>query len=275
MDKISAISLISYDAEFLPESIKRYYNYVDEIVLGLDKDRITWSNNSFSFDENKLWKELKAIDGDNKISVIEEDFHKDQKPILNDNYERNLLKANCTNNLVLSIDADEYLVNAKNFFYDYMPLVTKHLKHNDVCMTWATLYKKIEDQVLIVSENNGHPCFREDQGVLTTKDSIYVYARWTNKSAAGANRLRSPLVAAHWTMARNEIDTKINNTGHSDEPNNKSIIDIWKSTTLENYTSMRDFKTSGLGTAQWPSLVCIPETQVEEYLKSYITEAYQ
>ena len=50
MKKKSAISLISYDAAYLPESISRYYNYVDEIVLGLDKNRKTWSGNAFSFD---------------------------------------------------------------------------------------------------------------------------------------------------------------------------------------------------------------------------------
>ena len=71
MIKKSAISLISYDAYLLPKSIERYYEYVDEIVLGVDEDRITWSNNKFSFDEDVLWKELSKIDVDNKISVIE------------------------------------------------------------------------------------------------------------------------------------------------------------------------------------------------------------
>ena len=49
MKKKSVISLVSYDAAYLPESISKYYNYVDEIVLGLDKNRTTWSGNSFSF----------------------------------------------------------------------------------------------------------------------------------------------------------------------------------------------------------------------------------
>ena len=48
MIKKSVISLISYDANrFLAKSIERYYEYVDEIVLGIDKDRITWSGNPF------------------------------------------------------------------------------------------------------------------------------------------------------------------------------------------------------------------------------------
>ena len=47
MLKKSVISLISYDASYLPKSMASYYDYVDEIVLGLDKDRITWSGNAF------------------------------------------------------------------------------------------------------------------------------------------------------------------------------------------------------------------------------------
>jgi hypothetical protein len=67
---ISAISLISYDAHYLASSINKYYKYVDEIVLGLDESRITWSGNNFKFDESKLWEELQRIDTDGKISII-------------------------------------------------------------------------------------------------------------------------------------------------------------------------------------------------------------
>ena len=93
MIKKSVISLISYDADYLPNSIKSYYEYVDEIVLGLDKNRVSWSKNTFSFDEQKLWKELEAIDTEGKITIIEEDFAKSDVAIENDNYERNFLKS--------------------------------------------------------------------------------------------------------------------------------------------------------------------------------------
>ena len=106
MTKKSAISLLSYDAHLLPNSIKTYYEYVDEIILGLDKDRLTWSKNSFSFNEADIWKELGDIDVEGKISVIEEDFHKSDIPIENDNYERNFLKEHCRHDVIVSVDAD-------------------------------------------------------------------------------------------------------------------------------------------------------------------------
>ena len=115
MKKKSVISLISYDAAYLPESVSKYYNYVDEIVLGLDKNRTTWSGNSFSFDEKQLWADLSAIDGDSKISIIEEDFVKSSVAIENYNYERNFLKSQCTTDWIFSFDADEWLINSKYF----------------------------------------------------------------------------------------------------------------------------------------------------------------
>ena len=50
---------------------------------------------------------------------MEEDFHQSKVAIENDNYERNYLKQEATNELIVSIDADEMLINAKNFFYDF------------------------------------------------------------------------------------------------------------------------------------------------------------
>ena len=131
----SVISLVSYDAEYLPASISSYYPYVDEIILGLDKDRISWSGNKFTFDEGKLWKELKAIDTENKISLIEDNFHQSKVAIENDNYERNFLKNHCTHDWIFSIDADEELIDAKKFFYNWCPLVAPYRKQIDISFT--------------------------------------------------------------------------------------------------------------------------------------------
>ena len=268
MKKKSVISLISYDAAYLPESISKYYNYVDEIVLGLDKNRTTWSGNSFSFDEDKLWSDLSAIDGDSKISIIEEDFVKSKVAIENDNYERNFLKTQCSNDWIFSIDADEYLINTKDFFYNYCPLVERYYNKTDICMTWATPYKTIDNTTLVIANEDGTPFFGENQGMTTSKDSTFTYARWTDKSAAGHNRLMSPLVAIHWSLCRDKdaLHEKINNIGHSDLVENDPFYQIWNQVTLENYEELHNFKSSGLGTAQWPILRAIPSDEVTNYI---------
>lgn len=276
MIKRSAISLISYDAHYLPHSISKYYDYVDEIVLGLDKDRITWSGNSFSFDESKLWNDLSTIDGDKKISIIEADFHQSKVAIENDNYERNYLKAQCINDWIISIDADENLLNAKDFFYNYCPIVERYANKVDICMTWAMPYKAIGDDILVIANVDNSPFFGENQAVMTHKNNTYTYARWTNISAAGANRLLSPLVAVHWSLCRpkEELHQKIHNIGHSDLIEKDPFYKIWNDVTLDNYQQLSNFKTSGLGGAQWPKLYKIKADQVEAYYTSALAGAY-
>lgn len=272
MIKTSAISLISYDAKYLPESISRYYNHVDEIVLGLDEDRITWNNNSFSFDEGELWSALQQIDTENKISVIESNFHMSKVAIENDNYERNFLKNHCTNPWILSIDADEYLVNSNDFFNNYCPIAVRYAKKVDYRMTWATPYKRIGDTVLVIANEDNSPYFGENQAVLTHKNNTFTYARWTNLSAAGSIRIISPLLAVHWSLCRDETDLKekINNTGHADLVDKDPFYSIWKQVTLDNYHELRNFRTSGLGGAQWPKLHAVDIKDLESYYKQYI-----
>lgn len=281
MIKKSAISLISYDANrFLAKSIERYYEYVDEIVLGIDKDRITWSGNTFEINEDALWSELSQIDGDSKITIIEEDFHQSEVAIENDNFERNFLKGECSYDWIFSFDADEMLVNAKDFFYNFCPIVEDYRHEKDICMTWATPYKVVNDEeesiTLVIANEDGSPFFGENQGVITSKNSTFTYARWTDRSAAGENRIMSPLVALHWSLCRpaEELHEKIHNIGHSDIVEEDPFYKIWSQVDMTNYGQLKDFKTSGLGGAQWPRLEPIPSNNVEDYIKQYLGRAY-
>lgn len=276
MKKKSVISLISYDAEYLPGSISTYYNYVDEIILGLDSNRRTWSGNPFSFDESKLWSELDKLDGDKKIQIVEGDFYKSQNAIENDTYERNFLKSHVTHDWVFSFDADEYLLNPKPFFYDFCNIAEDYYDKVDICMTWATPFKVVDKQVLVIADDDGTPFYSENQGIATCKNNTYTWARWTNLSAGGAKRLQSPLVAVHWSLCREEeaVKQKINNNGHSDLAATDSFFNLWKNVNLSNYTSYRNFKTSGLG-PQWPRLVAVPIEHMEAYYNQHIQKAYR
>lgn len=268
MLKKSAISLISYDAEYLPESIRRYYDYVDEIVLGLDEDRISWSGNPFSFDENKLWNELFAIDKNHKISLVTDNFHKSSIPIENDNYERNFLKENCTHDIIVSIDADEWLLNAKEFFYDFFPIASKYLHKYDICMNWAIPYKTIGDTTLVIANEDGvTPQLSENQGFITHKNATFTYARWTDRSQNGLNRIMSPLIALHYSLCREDkaLETKIHNIGHSDIAKTDPFINLWRKVDLTNYAQLHNFKTSGLGGVQWPKLLPVKTEELSRF----------
>lgn len=265
-DKISVISLISYDASYLPASINSYYRYVDEIVLGLDVDRISWSKNSFKFDEDKLWSELKKIDTDNKITIVEENFHRSSVPIENDTHQRNYLKAQCSNKLVLSFDADEVLINPRDFFIDFLPIVRDY-EDVELMFTWFLFYKKVKGGYLIIADENRNHLFKQDiQGFSAHRDlHTYTYCRWTNST----NKILSPLAIAHYSFCRpdQELADKINNFGHSIESKKDPFYEVQRQVSEHNYQQLRNFKTHGSG-AQWPTLKFVPDDELNDYLTS-------
>lgn len=263
--KKSVVSLISYDAKLLPDSIRSYYNYVDEIVLGLDKDRISWSNNRFSFDEQQLWQELKAIDIDGKISIIEENFHRSKNPIENDTHERNFLKAKCEHDWVFSFDADEVLANAKHFFIDFCPLVQDY-KDVELMFTWFLMYKQVEGGYLVIADEKRNNLFKKDvQGFTANRDlHTFNYCRWTNSQ----KKILSPLGIIHYSFCRSpkELSDKINNFGHSAESKKDPFYEVQKSVTIENYMHLTNFKTHGAG-AQWPTLKFVKQQDLRKYME--------
>ena len=273
----SAISLVSHDAHLLAKSIPTYYDFVDEIVLGLDKDRMTWAGNPFKFDEDKVFSDLKQIDKEDKISIVDDiTFYREGvSAIDNDTYERNYLKSQCSGEFIFSFDADEILLNANDFFNKFFPIVEDYVQDRDICMTWATPYKEIKDKTLLICNNDNTPFLKENQGVVTHKSSTYTYARWTDKSASGHNRILSPLTALHYSLCRNEsaLEMKVKNHGHSDIENDP-FLSIWKQVTLQNYQSLRNFKSSGLGGYQWPKLLPVPTDQLETFIEKHILKAY-
>lgn len=270
--KKSVISLISYDAAYLPDSIKTYYNYVDEIVLGLDKSRTSWSGNKFEFNEEELWKELSKIDGDGKINIVESNFHRSSEPLENDTHERNFLKEHCSHDFILSFDADEQLVNAKNFFTKFLPIVEGY-NNIELLFTWFLPYKRFKEGVLFIAEEDNKSLFKKDvQGFTANKHlHTFTYCRWTNSN----KKVLSPLAVLHYSFCRPQIDLdlKINNFGHSRESKKDPFYTVQKNITLENYSSLKNFKTSNMG-AQWPSLVFISNEDINDYLVKEADKIY-
>lgn len=269
----SAISLISYDADYLLKSIPSYYKYVDEIVLGLDESRISWSRNSFSFDEENIWTELQKLDTKDKIKVVEHNFHRSSVPIENDTHERNFLKEQCANDWIFSFDADEILINAKQFFEDYFPIVESY-NNIELMFTWFLVYKEFDEGYLVIADENRNNIFKKDvQGFSARKNlHTYTYCRWTNAN----KKVLSPLAILHYSFCRPQKDlrTKINNFGHSAESKKDPFYETQKQVNLTNYKSLINFKTSNMG-PQWPTLKFIPRDEFTEYLNEQAGKVYE
>lgn len=275
MLKKSVISLISYDWEYLPKSIESYYDYVDEIVLGLDKNKMSWSGNPFAINENKLFPALQAVDKDKKVNIIESNFCKSKIAIENDNYERNYLKSQCRHDWIFSFDADEVLLNAHEFFYKFLPHVERYYKDYDLLMTWATPFKEIDDKTLIIADEDGTPFLTETQGVITHKNNTFTYARWTENSKIPGKLIATPLIALHYSLCRpkDALHQKINNIGHSDLAKKDPFFGLWNEVNLDNYVHARNFKTSGMG-PQWPRLVSVPTAGLKDVYLAHQHKVY-
>jgi hypothetical protein len=261
---LSIITPISYDYKYAFNAIARYYNIADEIFLGLDKDRISWSGHKFDFDTNAVMDFIKKIDIKNKIKLIEDDFHlfpngkiEDTKPYLsipfkNETYERNHLSLLCKpGNWVLSMESDEYMLNPLEF-KTWLDGVGDDVEFR---AKWIFVYKTFGDKYLITTGTPELP----DMG--TKRRGEFYCARTIYPNG---NYIQSPLDILHfsWGRTREELEMKFKNWGHSDSFDTKKYLEMWDGVTLDNYQNYSNLHP--LHGPIWPSLTLIDSTKFKE-----------
>jgi hypothetical protein len=229
MAGLSFVTPLAYDWKYAFEAIRSYYAIADEIILGLDADRISWSNKPFAFDDKAVTEFLAAIDRDQKIRIIEANFHTLDAPMDNETAERRQLGAACrAGNWVVQIDADEILLNPLQLksFLDGMA--------QDACVSasWLPVYKIMGDKALVVGGR------MEPTPIATRSPQRYRMARNTDQSS-----VLSPLNLLHlsWCRSEEELVQKLTHWGHSTEIEIEKTVGLWRATTLENYQQRRNF----------------------------------
>ena len=77
------------------------------------------------------------------------------------------------------------------------------------------------------------------------------------------------LAVIHWSFCRTaqNLETKLQNFGHSDKTAGDPFYHNWSITNLSNYQNLTNFKTSGYGANQWPKLVAVPKPQFRQAAK--------
>src|SRR4051812_25897151 len=175
MPSLSVISLIAYDYRFVYSSIRSYYDIVDEIIIGLDDQRLSWSRKPFNINLKEVEDFVSQVDIHRKIKIIEHNFHQDENPMKNDTYERNYLSS-CAieGNWIVQIDADEIMIN-KDEFKAWMnvnnPIDFK------VLATLQTVYKTFGSKSLVVDPPT------ETVPVATMLRSAYTTCRYTSQNS--------------------------------------------------------------------------------------------
>ena len=247
MANISFVTLISYDYELAFQAISRYYDIADQIILGIDIDRITWSGNKYKFDELAFDQFIKKIDAGGKISVIKKNFHLLQKPIDNDTSERRYLSEMCKDgNWIVQIDADELMLNPQEF-KTYLDENEEALDGCALKAHWITVFKAFDDGKFLVIDADGATDGKIFVGTKTK--NAYTMCRDTNETA-----IQTPLRLLHvsWGRTRDELQQKLENWGHSRDFNTKAYLEMWDKVTLENYQSFTNLHP--LHGPHWPKL---------------------
>jgi hypothetical protein len=217
-----------------------YYKIADEILLGIDNERVSWSKNKYEFDEN-FFDVIKEIDVDKKIKIIDGDFHSLNSPIENDTKERNYISNFCKkDNYVIGIDSDEIITNAE-YFQNWFNNTKPEL---DIICIMSSVYKVIDNKILV-----NQPCERAQIG--TKLKNRYKLCRMT-----GNKSIESPLNILHfsWGRTRREILQKLENFGHSKDFNINEYMKIWDSVNLENFMLKKNLHPLKSCKNQWVTL---------------------
>jgi len=247
VSNLSFVTLLSYDYELAMQAIEHYYDIADEIILGIDIDRVTWSGNKFDFDEFGFDEFIKRVDVNGKINIIRENFHTSQRPIDNDTSERRFLSQICKKgNWIIQIDADELVLNPKEF-KAFMDENDEALDGCAIKGHWITVFKAFGDGKYLVIDAAG-----ETDGKIfvgTKSQNSYTMCRDTNETA-----IKTPLRLLHvsWGRTREGLKQKLENWGHSKDFNTNAYLEMWDKVTLENYQSFVNLHP--LYGPHWPKL---------------------
>jgi hypothetical protein len=250
--KISSISLLAYDIAFFEESVRSYIDIVDELLIGFDENRQTWSGGTYELDAT-IQSRLSAIS--NKIRFIEDIFYiPGLGPMENDVRERNFLSSHIENaDWILSIDADELLINPGDL-HDYL----RHLAEPDVCVlgSWITVYKELADGYLVIG-NERDQVDLGDVPIVTDKPEVFVNARWTKQKY-----MMSPALLLHFSWARSEAELrkKLINWSHADDFTAQHHLELWLNANERTYKTYRNFHP--VTPEAWPRLVFIPKDKL-------------
>lgn len=263
--KIKVGFLISYDYQYLFQSMKMVYDFVDEIILAIDVDRLTWSGEKFKLPD-EFFAMIGALDSLGKVAFFEDRFYLPAlSPIENETRERNLLSQLMGDGCwKLQIDVDEYFINFED--------VVKFLRQNDYFLykpqynavnlraTWVTLFKKTSNGFLYIDD-------KEHFSFATNRVAKHYFARDLN--AIDNREIKTEFVAVHQSWAREpeEVWQKITNWGHKNDFDTKKYFDFWMDVNEDNYVNFVDLHP--FHPKSWPKLQFLDCQTIAEFTEKY------
>jgi hypothetical protein len=253
--------LISYDFEFVFLSIKQLYNDVDRIFLAVDKERKTWSGNSF-FVSDSFFEEIKRMDINHKIEIYEDNFFVPaNQPMQNETRERKMLANKMGEGWCVQLDADEYIYDFKSVkdFLNQNDYLLKNVEatHVQIQGVLITIFKVLDDGILYI-EN-------DEKFNFITNLPDYTIARNIKHLPSHFSNIK--VIHQSWGRKNEEVLTKIRNWGHRDDFDTAEFYEFWKNLSSSNYKTYKNFHP--LTPNQWNELKLIPLNSLEEFIVEY------
>lgn len=254
--------LVSYDYEYIFNSLKETYAHSDLIVLSYDKNFQTWSGNTFVIPDS-FFEEIKKIDVDNKIS-----FHKDAFYVENldgmasETRQRNMLgEFMGKGGWHIQIDSDEYPYDFKKLtdFLHSNKFLLRNAHKNPVnfLAKWVVLFKKDENGIYIIKPF-------EETCYLVTNYPKYSYARRTIGRDFVLNYYT---IHQSWARSEDEIYTKLTNWGHKNDFDTMLFFENWKNLNKNNYQEFENFHP--LTGEAWKKLEYQEAKSIDEFTQIY------
>lgn len=254
--------LVSYDYDFIKNSLPIVYPHADQITFAIDKDRKTWNGEEFDIPDT-FFEWVKEYDKENKIRIYEDVFHIPTLSTMEcDTRERNLLADYMGDGgWHLQIDSDEYFLDFKGFT-DYLRTLDIR-KETQVFARWITMYKKNGNDIFLIDTNEVFP--------VAANHPKYKLARLSEST----NDVYTDFHVVHQSWAREdeEIKLKIRNWGHNKDFDANAYFAFWRAINKQTYRYARSFHP--LDPWLWPSLEYFETKNIDELVtkvKAFLKE---
>jgi hypothetical protein len=254
--------LVSYDYQYIYESLPFLYAHADEITIAIDKDRRTWSGSEFTVAET-LFEWISNIDTEGKIKIYEDHFYDPALSTMqNDTRERTMIGAFMgAGGWHVQIDADEYFPEFGKFT-EYLKK-QGHLLTNaatdpvDIYLFWITLYKQTANGFIFIKNS-------AESFPAATNHPVYTAARQTGSRPVYAN---FSVFHQSWARSPEEIETKINNWSHSADFNVSDYFSFWKQMDENNFHSFKNIHP--VNATAWKKTGFLKAASLDAFIMNY------
>ncbi len=259
--------LISYDYYMLLTSVKQLYQYVDKIVIAVDKDFKTWSGNTFEIPKS-FFEEVQTYDTRNIIEFYFDQFYiASLSPMECESRERNMALKKLGRGWKIQLDVDEYVYGfkeVKKYLNKYW-FLTLFPHYTPLCIqgNLVTLYRELPDGYLFIDNNESFP--------FITNVNYNTHTRRNDKIRNHNSNIK--VIHQSWARPEHEIVQKIKNWGHRDDFDTQKYYEFWKSLNSNNYIYYTNIHP--IVPQVWNKLNFMPANSIDDFINTFVMNNHQ